>query len=144
MIAKRASPAISDRTVRKLISGSAALFRRAAEAAEQRGETFAGWIDGAIRARLGAEGHEVPPPLPPKRNGPRPRSPFTGVAGIGEHTELALERAGCKSLEELLAEPPEELSKRAGISVREARGAIAGARRTQRLRGLAPGRAARR
>lgn len=62
-----------DTTVRPPISGSAALYEAAREHAVALGETLSGYVDAAVRARLVAGERPVPPPLPPKHNGPKPK-----------------------------------------------------------------------
>ncbi len=62
-------PAVDDRSVAWRISGSA----RLREAARKLGPTISAVVDRAVRALLAAEGRKVPAPLPPKRNGPRPK-----------------------------------------------------------------------
>lgn len=63
----------ADRTVRPPISGSAALYDAARARATALGRTLSGHLDALLRADLAAAEMPVPPPLPPKRNGPKPK-----------------------------------------------------------------------
>jgi hypothetical protein len=64
---------MKDRLVRPGISGSAALFIAARDRAVALGRTLSGHLDALLREDLAEAGIEVPPPLPMKRNGPRPK-----------------------------------------------------------------------
>lgn len=57
-----------DRSVRWHVSGSEAL----ADAAREVGPNLSAFVDRAVREKLARLGKAVPPPLPPKHNGPRP------------------------------------------------------------------------
>ncbi len=57
----------ADRTIPWRISGSRAL----AEACRDVGPNLSAFVDAACREALARAGAEVPPPLPPKRNGPK-------------------------------------------------------------------------
>lgn len=114
----------ADRTIRTLISGSAALYTAARQAAAQRGETLSGWIAGAVRARLAHEGQEVPAPTP---MGPR-RGPLSAIPGVGSQTELVLERAGYTSLDELLRDDVDQIAARTGLGARKAGSVLRAAR----------------
>ena len=58
----------ADRSVPWRISGSEALR----DAARLAGPGESAFVDRAVRALLEEEGRDVPPPLPPKRNGRAP------------------------------------------------------------------------
>lgn len=62
---------MKDATVPKTFSGSRDLFAAATARATALGRSFAGHVDALLRADLAGAGLAVPPPLPPKRNGPK-------------------------------------------------------------------------
>ena len=57
-----------DRSIPWRITGSGALR----DAAREAGPGESAFVDRAVRALLESEGRDVPPPLPPKRNGRAP------------------------------------------------------------------------
>ena len=58
----------ADRSIPWRITGSEALR----DAARLAGPGESAFVDRAVRALLETEGRDVPPPLPPKRNGRKP------------------------------------------------------------------------